>query len=132
VAEVWVVNASPVIVLAKVGHLHLLSQLASELVLPIPVAIEVETGPSTDAARIALAGGWGNRVTAACIPSEILEWGLGPGETAVLSVASKFAGRRVCGSMRSRSLRQKTPIPPRACYTRRRGQTALGLTPSHA
>ena len=36
--EVWVVNASPVIVFAKVGHLQLLKELPGELLLPVPVA----------------------------------------------------------------------------------------------
>jgi len=45
VNEVWVVNASPVIVLAKVGHLQLLKQLPGELLLPVPVAMEIQSGP---------------------------------------------------------------------------------------
>jgi hypothetical protein len=78
VNEVWVVNASPVIVLAKVGHLQLLKELPGELLLPVPVAMEIQSGPGSDAARQALEGGWGVRVTAGRIPSELVEWGLGP------------------------------------------------------
>ena len=89
--EVWVVNASPVIVLAKVGHLQLLKELPGELLLPVPVAMEIQSGPGSDAARQALEAGWGVRVTAGRIPSELLEWGLGPGETAVLGVALERA-----------------------------------------
>ena len=66
--EVWVVNASPVIVLAKVGHLQLLKVLPDELLLPVPVAMEIQSGPGSDAARQALEGGWGVRVTAGRIP----------------------------------------------------------------
>ena len=107
--EVWVVNASPVIVLAKVGHLQLLEQLPGELLLPMPVAMEIQSGPRSDAARQALEGGWGVRVTAGRIPSELVEWGLGPGETAVLGVALERAhctavlddaSARACASLR--------------------------------
>ncbi len=89
--EVWVVNASPVIVLAKVGHLQLLKELPGELLLPVPVAMEIQSGPGSDATRQALEGGWGVRVTACRIPSELVEWGLGPGKTAVLGVALERA-----------------------------------------
>lgn len=91
--EIWVVNASPVIVLAKAGHLQLLEQLSGDVLLPLPVAMEIESGPNTDAARLALEGGWGVRVSAIRIPTELLEWGLGPGETAVLAVALERASR---------------------------------------
>jgi predicted nucleic acid-binding protein len=87
VSEVWIINASPVIVLAKVGLLPLLKELADELVLPDAVAAEVLAGPESDPARKAVEGGWGVRQTSATIPSELLEWGLGPGETAVLALA---------------------------------------------
>ncbi len=49
--------------------------------------MEIQSGPGSDAARQALEGGWGVRVTAGRIPSELVEWGLGPGETAVLERA---------------------------------------------
>ena len=45
-SEVWVANASPVIVLAKVGHLALLKELADELLLPDAVVREVLAGPA--------------------------------------------------------------------------------------
>ena len=89
--EVWVVNASPVISLAKVGHLQLLEQLSGGVLLPVPVAMEIQSGPDSDPAWQAVEGGWGVRVTAGRIPSELLEWGLGPGETSVLAVALERA-----------------------------------------
>lgn len=89
--EVWVANASPVIVLAKVGHLHLLNDLADELLLPGAVVAEVLAGPESDPARQALETGWGGRQTPAAIANELIEWGLGPGETAVLALAQERA-----------------------------------------
>ena len=86
-SEVWVVNASPIIVLAKAGHLHLLNELAGKLLLPDAVFAEVLAGPEADPARQALEGGWGSRQPVTEIPGDLLEWGLGPGETAVLALA---------------------------------------------
>lgn len=89
--ELWVVNASPVIALAKAHRLGLLEQLCGELLLPEQVAAEILAGPQADPARQALERGWGNRVGAGEVPTELLEWGLGPGETAVLAVALERA-----------------------------------------
>jgi hypothetical protein len=52
-SERWVVNASPLIVLAKVGHAHLLAlaALAAEIVAPQAVVAEIEAGPPDDPAR---------------------------------------------------------------------------------
>jgi predicted nucleic acid-binding protein len=91
VSEVWVANASPVIVLAKAGHLGLLKQLTDELILPEAVAAEVLAGPESDPARQALEGGWGVRQAPREVSSGLLEWGLGPGETAVLALARERA-----------------------------------------
>jgi predicted nucleic acid-binding protein len=91
VNEVWVANASPVIVLAKAGYLRLLTELPGELLLPDAVVAEVVAGPTSDPARRALEGGWGRRLAPAAIPAELLEWGLGPGETAVLALARERA-----------------------------------------
>ncbi len=85
--DVWVVNASPVIALARVGHLHLLRDLCKELLIPEPVVAEILAGPAFDPARQALERGWGRAILAKQIPTYLLEWGLGKGETSVLAVA---------------------------------------------
>jgi hypothetical protein len=87
VSEVWIANASPVIVLAKAGYLNLLKDLPNELVLPEAVIAEILAGPETDPARQAVEHGWGYRTHPSMIPPELLEWGLGAGETAVLALA---------------------------------------------
>ena len=46
-----VVNASPLILLAKIGRLALLSHLYAEIVIPKEVAAEIRTGPVGDPAR---------------------------------------------------------------------------------
>jgi predicted nucleic acid-binding protein len=87
VRNVWVVNASPVITLAKAGHLALLTEMADEILLPEAVAAELLIASAADAARQAVAGGWGIRIPVREVPATVLEWGLGAGETAVLAVA---------------------------------------------
>lgn len=91
-SDLWVVNASPIITLAKAGHLHLLDQLASILV-PEAVAREITAGPDSDPARRAIADGWGSRSTPREIPESVLEWGLGAGESAVLALSIEQSGR---------------------------------------
>ncbi len=45
--SLWVVNASPVILLAKVGHLDLLRQLGQPVVIPEAAVQEVQrSGPA--------------------------------------------------------------------------------------
>lgn len=92
-AEAWVVNASPLICLAKAGHLALLEEKTVELLVPEAVAAEVLAGPESDPARAALHGGFGRRVQVEQVPDEVLEWSLGPGESAVIAIARAAPGR---------------------------------------
>ncbi len=82
----FIVDASPLIVLAKVGRLDLLERLADEYLIPARVAEEVLRGPDSDPARAFLTSAM---PTVAEVVSEptVLEWGLGLGETAVISAA---------------------------------------------
>lgn len=59
-SEIWVVNASPLIVLAKVGRLDVLEGMARILV-PAAVRAEILAGPVDDLARQALESGWGRK-----------------------------------------------------------------------
>ena len=109
-SEPWVVNASPVIVLAKAGYLHLLKELPAELLLPEAVVAEILAGPVSDPARRALEEGWAQPLGPARISAELLEWGLGAGETAVLAVA------RARPAPRSLTTLWRAPAPkPLAC-----------------
>jgi len=90
----WVVNASPLILLGKIGQLSLLTRLTDELIVPASVVREINLGPSSDPARKWLLGA-GKRFVKADAPAEtpLTLWDLGDGETAVLSWArghSKF------------------------------------------
>lgn len=85
--ERWALNASPLIVLARVGLEDLPQSLAAEVVVPLPVAKEIGAGPLLDPARQALASDRFTVVYMPPAPPELLAWDLGPGETAVLSWA---------------------------------------------
>ncbi len=85
-SDKWVVNASPLILLAKVGQLGLLTQLAPTLVVPASVANEIHQGPAADPARDWLAGSGASLIQLDVPPApSILAWDLGAGESAVLS-----------------------------------------------
>ncbi len=87
VNERWILNASPLIVLARVGQTHLLTALAAQVVVPDAVAAEIEAGPDDDPARVVLHTDMFNIIAAPSALPELLNWDLGAGETAVLSIA---------------------------------------------
>ena len=86
-SELWVVNASPIITLAKVNQLGLLEKLSASFLVPDAVAAEILAGEASDPALLAIKSGWGQRASPVSIPQAVLEWGLGSGESAVLSLA---------------------------------------------
>jgi predicted nucleic acid-binding protein len=82
-----VVNASPVISLARVGQVELLAHLPQQVVIPNEVAEEISAGPENDPARQIVESGLFKVVKTPAPPPEIFAWDLGKGETAVLSFA---------------------------------------------
>ena len=90
----WVVNASPLIVLAKIDSLHLLTELADEIVVPRAVVTEINAGPADDPARLFFDS---NPLSIVSVVGEpmVLAWDLGSGETAVLSHALTYSGWKV-------------------------------------
>lgn len=91
-SDVFVVNASPVIALALVGHEHLLTELAALVLIPSAVEAEILAGPPDDPARKLIQRPWAQRVAPTYIPATVIEWGLGSGESAVLAVALETSG----------------------------------------
>lgn len=87
IAEQWVINASPVIALARVGQVELLTRLPQQAVIPSAVVEELMRASEDDPARRAVESGMFKIVETPAPPSEILAWDLGHGETAVLSYA---------------------------------------------
>lgn len=83
--RVLVLDASPIITLAKASLLSVLDEPDVGLTFPTAVAEEILAGPAGDPARRALDAGWGRAVESSPVPTEVLEWGLGAGESAVLA-----------------------------------------------
>lgn len=82
----WVVDASPIILLAKTGHLNLLTACPDELLVPRPVAGEVEQANTDDPAREWIEGKGRSFVESTePVASEVAAWDLGRGENHVLS-----------------------------------------------
>jgi hypothetical protein len=88
-SEIWVANTSPVIALAKIERLDLLSDESHPLLIPQAVVDEILQAHAQDLARRAVETGWGSKPVAVIPDPEVVEWGLGPGETGVLSLARR-------------------------------------------
>jgi predicted nucleic acid-binding protein len=86
--SVWVVNASPLILLGKINQLPLLAQLADQVVIPHEVADEIKAGPPDDPARLWLQSAGRDLVSGPTpLDLRVVAWDLGKGETAVISRA---------------------------------------------
>lgn len=83
----WIVDSSPMITLAKVGRLDLLTASSRRVLLTQTVVREVEAGRAEDPARLALDRNWGECVADAPIPDALAAWGLDAGEEATLALA---------------------------------------------
>jgi predicted nucleic acid-binding protein len=89
----WVLNASPLIVLARINHLFLLQHLAEEIVVPTGMAKEIAQGPGDDPAREWLqTDGQALVREVQVVPPVIIAWNLGLGESEVLAWAYQNAG----------------------------------------
>lgn len=110
VAEL-VVDTSPLVVLGKVGRLDLLLEGSKRLVLPLAVADEIRAGPVSDPARTALdAGRFGDPVPVDGL-LKVLEWGLGAGESAVLTLAASRGAIAVLDDREARRAANALGIP---------------------
>ena len=82
----WVVDASPVILLAKIGRPDLLSACAEEVLIPAVVAEEIRQGEEGDPARKWIETDGAPFVTSTgSVASQVAAWDLGRGESRVLS-----------------------------------------------
>ena len=85
----WIFNASPVILLGKIHQLHLIEALSPGFRIPRSVIEEIGVGCSDDPAvkwlkKPSIAD---HIVDAPTAPPFLVQWDLGAGETAVLSLA---------------------------------------------
>ena len=85
IAEKWIVNASPIIALSRVGQIELITQLPEKVFIPQAVKEELLQAPQGDFARSAVENNLFEIIETPMPPPELLAWDLGKGETAVLS-----------------------------------------------
>jgi len=82
-----VVDAAPLISLAKVGRLDVLTAGNRIVLITDTVAREVQAGAETDPARLALQSGWGTRHADVPVAADLAAWRLDAGEEAALALA---------------------------------------------
>jgi len=93
VSESWVINASPVILLAKAGLMERVSSLAETFVVPQPVADEIFSVRGENAAVRRLKGKGKPFIRPAVAElTELSGPEIGPGERAVISWAAAHRG----------------------------------------
>ena len=86
--SLWVVNASPIILLSKAGLIDVLKHLGCPVVIPEAAAEEIQRrGPSDVSAQALAQATWLATVDPGAIPSEVAAFVLGDGESAVLAYA---------------------------------------------
>jgi predicted nucleic acid-binding protein len=109
----WIVNASPLILLGKIGHIALLSELADELIVPEMVVREVERKRDGEQALVEIASLPDARIEVeVSVSSEIVAWNLGRGESQVISLAVAVPGcRAVLDDLQARRCAQSMGLP---------------------
>jgi len=109
VDECAIINASPLILLSRSGHVDLLARIARRLLIPKPVASEILVrGDDDPTARTIRTCNWLNVVPVGPLPASVMEWGLGLGESSVVALAlstpgavaviDDFLGRKCAGA----------------------------------
>ena len=84
--DAWVLNASPVILYARIEKLDIMERLAPGLIVPVAVLSEINAGTRKDStAKDAVI--WASRFERSDIPvpSTVERWDLGAGESQVIS-----------------------------------------------
>ncbi|MBV8130877.1 MAG: hypothetical protein JO114_24765 [Planctomycetaceae bacterium] len=82
-----IVDASPLILLGKIGRLDLLRVGGSEVVVPAVLLKRLAATNLDEAAQEIVLASWIRIAPSAPIPSSVQAWDLGAGETAVLALA---------------------------------------------
>lgn len=89
----WVINASPLILFARIDRLDLFERLSADIMVPAAVCDEIRAGEARDAsAASALSWSDARRVADMSVPIGVEHWDLGAGESQV--IAHGLAGSR--------------------------------------
>jgi predicted nucleic acid-binding protein len=92
--QVWVFNASPLILLGKIDQLGLVERLSSRLIVPQSVFDEIAAGEQDRLTQSTM--NWAQRYTQPdiAVPVSILNWDVGPGESQVLAQCLLIKGSK--------------------------------------
>ncbi|MBI4699944.1 MAG: DUF3368 domain-containing protein [Deltaproteobacteria bacterium] len=114
-ARRWLLNASPIIALGRIGALPLLPGLATEMVVPEAVRREVEAPGARDPAFVDLQSIERLRIVrVARIPEPVAGWALGAGESEVIAWAIEHpAFEVVLDDLAARNCAQALRLPVR-------------------
>jgi len=109
----WVVNSSPLILLGKIGYVHLVADLAGRVV--VPTAVKNEIGVKVDGKAILSLMGDDERFLFdddENLRTALLAWDLGLGETQAINTAiSKSAERVVLDDLEARRCAKAMGMP---------------------
>ncbi|MDN5871060.1 MAG: DUF3368 domain-containing protein [Nitrococcus sp.] len=113
-AETAVINASPLIFLARSRHLDLLQGFASTVWVPATVANEIARRGRRDITALAIENtAWLITQPVSDISTLILEWRLGPGESATLALAQAHGLEAIIDDPAGRKCAASLGIPVR-------------------
>lgn len=113
-ADIAVINASPLIYLSRSGHLDLLNTFAKEIWVPEPVSLEIsQRGPQDVTAKAIDQTGWLIVKPSPVVPPSVLAWSLGAGESAVLAMASANNVEAIIDDLAGRKCAASLNIPVR-------------------
>ena len=109
----WVMNASPVILLAKAQVIQFVPQVCGQLVIPEGTVEEVHRGDMSDEGRAWLAGAGAKFVKpSAPVPDSVAGFALGLGETQVLAwIAAHSDFEGVLDDLKARRCAAKLGLP---------------------
>lgn len=113
-AQTAVIDASPLIFLARSRHLDLLRHFAREVWVPEPVAGEILRRGTQDITAQAIENTpWLKVRPVSEIPIPILEWHLGAGESAALALAHAHGLEAILDDLTGRKCAASLSIPVR-------------------
>lgn len=109
----FVVNASPLILLAAIDELSLLPKLVGEVLVPAAVLSEVRAGRDPRPSLLRLGGEtWLKIEPSLALPEDIAGWDLGEGESQVLALAlSRPGSEAVLDDRQARRCAESLGVP---------------------
>jgi predicted nucleic acid-binding protein len=110
--DIWIINASPSIILGRIGRLELLEALNATVRVPVAVIREIQAGLADDPhAATTLAWAEQRRLADGPVSGGIAMWGLGAGESQVLSRCLDSAGLAILDDLAARRCAKAHQIP---------------------